>query len=281
MHDILHADETFDLNYSLEYHLSIQLGLDGFSFSILDTVQRKYVLLRHIPLAVKRTVFLPGRIREIYEAEEILSKHFKSVTIAYSDQRATLIPLPFSDSSSLKQIIELNQELDKHEEVASCLIKSFGQDITFAFPSEVRALFDAKYPEYRLLHSVYPLLSAAMQQKGKADNIVVINFCKHFFQLIILKKGICFFNSFYYKTENDFLFHTLNVCRQLNVDAEKDQLLLAGWVPGESDYVRQLKKYMLHVNFLKPDQEFHYSYTFDKTPAHYFAGLLNTYRCEL
>ncbi len=281
MHDILHADETFDLNYSLEYHLSIQLGLDGFSFSVLDTVQRKYVLLRHIPLVTKRTAFLTGRVREIFDAEEILNKPFKSISVVYHDQRATLVPSVFTDDSLLRSVVDLNQELDRHEAVAACSLTTFAQDVVFAYPEELRTLLDEKFSNYRFFHSTYSLLNAAVQQKGKSTNTVVINFSKYFFHLIVLKSNIRFFNSFYYKNEGDFLFHTLNVCKQLGIDAEKDELLLSGWVPIESDYIRQLKKYMMHVNFMKPDYELHYSYTFDKTPSHYFAGLLNAYRCEL
>jgi hypothetical protein len=281
MHEISYVDETFDLNFTLEYHLSIQAGLDGFSFCILDTVQKKYVMLRYIPLAVKRSQFLAGKIRAIYDAEEILNKNFKSVTISYCDQKATILPSSFSDHKHLKQIIELNQPVERNEETSVCTIKSLLQDIVFSYPQEMRVFFDSKYSEYRLFHSTYPLLNAAIHQKGKAEKTVVLNFSKKYFYIVFIEKNIRLFNSFYYKTETDFLYHTLNVCRNLNFDAEKDEVLIGGLVAGDSNYIRQLKKYLLHVNLLKPDQDFHYSYTFDKTPAHYFAELFNSYQCVL
>ncbi|MFP4019583.1 MAG: DUF3822 family protein, partial [Bacteroidales bacterium] len=50
MRDFSFADETLDLNRSSSYILSIQIYLNGFSFSILDTVRNKYSLLKHYDL---------------------------------------------------------------------------------------------------------------------------------------------------------------------------------------------------------------------------------------
>jgi len=281
MHEISYVDETFDLNFNLEYHLSIQVSLDGFSFCILDTVQKKYVLLRYIPLTVKRQQFLTEKVREIYESEEILNKNFKSVAIAYNSQKATVVPSDFADQGKSKSLFELNQETERNEEIGSSKIGIFNQEIYFSYPQELRSFFDSKYAEYRLFHNTYPLLNAAIQQKGKAQKTIVLHFSKKYFQIIEIGEDIRLFNSFFYKTETDFLYHTLHICKNIDFDAEKDELLVSGFVAGDSDYIRQLKKYLIHINILKPDQDFHYSYTFEKTPGHYFADLFNSYKCAL
>jgi hypothetical protein len=38
--DIVFIDETFDINQTKNYHISIQAGLNGYSFSVLDPVQK-------------------------------------------------------------------------------------------------------------------------------------------------------------------------------------------------------------------------------------------------
>ena len=281
MHEISYVDETFDLNFISEYHLSIQISLDGFSFCVLDTVQKKYVLLQHFPLAVKKACFLTGKIRDIYNKEEVLSKQFKSVFVGYNDQKITIVPAPFTEKKQLSDIISLNQPFEKNEEVISCRIKSFSQDLVFSFPQELRTFLDSKYPEYRFFHSAYPLLNAVVQQKGKALKTLVLHFSKKYFHIIFLEKDIRLFNSYFYKTETDFLYHVLNVCKNLGFDAEKDEVMIGGTVAGDSDYIRQLKKYLLHVRMLKPDQDFHYSYTFEKTAGHRFSALFNSYQCAL
>ena len=48
MHDLV-TEESFDLEKTYEYILSIQVSLDGFSFSILDITRKKYLALKSYP----------------------------------------------------------------------------------------------------------------------------------------------------------------------------------------------------------------------------------------
>jgi hypothetical protein len=66
----------------------------------------------------------------------------------------------------------------------------------------------------------------------------------------------------------------------LQIDPEHDELLIGGYVADDSSYIRQLKKYVSNVYFLKPSADFYYSNTFDKVQKHQFVSLLNTYPCE-
>lgn len=87
------------------------------------------------------------------------------------------------------------------------------------------------------------------------------------------------YNSFYFKNETDFLYYTLNICHTLHIDPESDEVLIGGYVADDSTYVRQLKKYISNVYFLKPPAGFLYSSTFDKVQKHQFVSLLNSYQC--
>jgi len=90
MHEITIVDETFDLRFASEYHLSIQVGLDGFSFCILDVRRKKYIALRHIPLLEGKLQFLTRKVETIFEQEEKLNTTYQSVSVDYSTNEATL-----------------------------------------------------------------------------------------------------------------------------------------------------------------------------------------------
>jgi len=47
MNDIRFLDEALDINKTITYHLSIQAGLDGFSFVIFDPSRNKFIALKH------------------------------------------------------------------------------------------------------------------------------------------------------------------------------------------------------------------------------------------
>ncbi len=56
--DIVFIDETFDINQTKNYNISIQAGLNGYSFSVIDPVRNKYILLKHIAFKGEMTTRL-------------------------------------------------------------------------------------------------------------------------------------------------------------------------------------------------------------------------------
>jgi len=87
------------------------------------------------------------------------------------------------------------------------------------------------------------------------------------------------YNSLYFKNESDFLYYTLNICHTLHLNPESDDILIGGYVVDDSNYVRQLKKYISNVYFLKPPADYHYGHVFDKVQKHQFVSLLNSHVC--
>jgi len=87
------------------------------------------------------------------------------------------------------------------------------------------------------------------------------------------------YNSFYFKNESDFLFYTLNICHNLHFSAERDEIIIGGFVADDSAYIRQLRKYISNIQFLKPLVGFNYGNIFDKVQKHQFVSLLNSHSC--
>ena len=79
MRDICFIDKTFDSTQTSNYHLSVQIGLDGLYFTILDLSKGKYILLNGHHFFLKRPRLLLKHVREVFEAEDILNQSFKSV----------------------------------------------------------------------------------------------------------------------------------------------------------------------------------------------------------
>jgi hypothetical protein len=118
MHELNVVDETFELKLAKEYHISIQVGLDGFSFCILDIRRDKYIVLRHIPLIVGKPNFLSRKIETIFDQEEILNAAYQSVSITYSTNKATLIPKELAEGNS-SMVTNFTHEISKNEEVGT------------------------------------------------------------------------------------------------------------------------------------------------------------------
>ena len=281
MPELNFADETFDLKSASDYHISIQVGLDGFSFCILDIIRKKYIVLRHIPLIVGKLQFLAKKIEAIFDQEEKLNAAYQSVSVNYSTNKATLLPKVYSDDRLFVKMAELTNDISKNEGIGMNDLPGFNQQVIFSYPKELMTLLNRKFTEFHFKHKSIPLLASAVDQRNEKKNTLLINFEKKYIRMIAIKDmQIALYNSFYFKNESDFLYYTLNICHTLQIDPELDELLIGGYVADDSSYIRQLKKYVSNVYFLQPSPDFFYSNTFDKVQKHQFVSLLNTYRCE-
>ena len=281
MPELNFADDTFDLKFASDYHISIQVGLDGFSFCILDIIRKKYIVLRHIPLIVGKLQFLAKKIEAIFDQEEKLNAAYQSVSVNYSTNKATLLPKVYSDDRLFVKMAELTNDISKNEGIGMNDLPGFNQQVIFSYPKELMNLLNRKFTEFHFKHKSIPLLASAVDQRNEKKNTLLINFEKKYIRMIAIKDmQIALYNSFYFKNESDFLYYTLNICHTLQIDPELDELLIGGYVADDSSYIRQLKKYVSNVYFLQPSPDFFYSNTFDKVQKHQFVSLLNTYRCE-
>ena len=280
MHDINIVDDSFDLKRTTEYHLSIQVGLDGFSFCILDVHRNKFIVFRHLPLMIGRPQFLPKKIETIFDEEEILNATYKSISVLYSTHKATLIPKAYSEPDYAAKVATITNEISRNEDVLTNDLPGFNYQLIYCYPKDMMALLNRKFTEFQFRHKSIPLLTSVLNQRDEKKHTLLINFEKKYIRMIALKGSqILLYNSFYFKNESDFLFYTLNICHNLHFSAERDEIIIGGFVADDSAYIRQLRKYISNIQFLKPLVGFNYGNIFDKVQKHQFVSLLNSHSC--
>ncbi len=280
MHELNFVDESFDLKLASEYHLSIQVGLDGFSFCVLDILRNKYIAFRHIPLIVGKPQFLSAKIETIFDQEENLNANYQSVTVNYATNQATLIPREYQNADYFHAIAALTNEINRNDEIQADPVPGFNYQLVYSYPKDLLTVLNRKYTDFKFRHKSIPFLASALNQRDEKKNTVLINFEKKYIRIIVINgMQISLYNSFYFKNELDFLYYTLNVCQSLQIDPELDEILISGYVADDSGYIRQLKKYHSDVKFLKPSTKFSYGNLFEKTQKHQFISLLNSYTC--
>ncbi|HET6559886.1 MAG TPA: DUF3822 family protein, partial [Prolixibacteraceae bacterium] len=240
----------------------------------------KYIVLQHIPLIIGKSQFLPKKMEAIFDTVEKLNATYQSVSVTYSTNKATLLPKSFPESDLFVKIASLTNDISKSEDVGASMLPGFNQQLIFSYPREMMILLNSKYTNFSFKHKSVPLMASLVEQRNEKRNTLLINFEKQYIRMIVLKgMQMELYNSFYFKNESDFLYYTLNICHTLQLDPQSDEILIGGYVADDSIYIRQLKRYISNVYFMKPPAGFYYSNTFDKVQKHQFVSLLNSYQC--
>ena len=280
LQEISWTDDSFDLKNAGDYHLSIQIGLDGFSYCILDTRINKYLAFQNIPLAVIKPQFLSRKTESVFDRDERLGALYKSVSVTFSTNKVSLLPREYIKESQVEKIASFVNEVTRIEEQHSDPLLDFGYLLVSSYPKELMGVLKQKFAEFTFMHKSVPLIQSVAAQRDEKKNTLLINFERKYVRMIAFKNGqISLYNSFYFKNEADFLYYTLNIWQNLLFDPQRDEVLVGGFVTDESGYLKQLRKYVSNIRFMKPAEGFNYGSLFNKIQKHQFISLLNTYSC--
>jgi len=283
MRDICLIDKTFDSTQTLLYHLSIQISLDGFYFTVLDVPKGKYVVLNGHHFFLKRPRLLLKHIREVIDSEEIFKHEFKSVEILYASNKFTLVPQAFYGRGSVDKYLWFNNIQEKGFIVEKNLFPKAECWCLFDIPQNLSEYLFARFPKSIVKHNLFPLVEGALKRnRAYSENQQVhLNFFRENFEIVVLKDSkLILCNIFYYKTDRDVLYHVLYTFEQLKLIAENTELIIHGQLPQVSPVYHLFKKFVKLTAFARLDTTYQYSYTFSQLPEHYFSSLLSVYKCE-
>ncbi|HKJ40858.1 MAG TPA: DUF3822 family protein [Sunxiuqinia sp.] len=272
MQHLLLVDETFDLNFTQEYYLSIQINLDGFSFCIRDRLQNKYIYLFHKEVAGKPE-FLVKKLSDMYAENEVLTADFKATSIlcAYPD-KTTLIPDGYFSDDHASENYELNRELKNGEIMHHQPVHSYNSVLQVAIPGRLKEFLQEKHPGIFIQNEFLSFLEHD-HPKPTNDPLMLVQLYKSQVTICVVDDTIRFFNSFYYQNENDLLFYLLNVTKATEVEDFK--LILNGVVNKRSAVYHRLRQYFKDVSIVERSSDVYYSYLFDQLPDARFVNLLN------
>jgi Protein of unknown function (DUF3822) len=275
-------DETFDVELASDYHLSIEIALSGFSYTLLDTKRNKYIGLESFQF--QKSFSEEARVAELSLLLKQISSFkfkFKSVSVSLFSLKFTLIPAALFDSNLTSKYLEFNTALQESDVVLADSIKNFETHCVYAVHKNLVELIQTHFPAAKFLHTLSSLLDVlSSSYKNVSGKNIVIHLQQGHFELIVLEdKKLLFANLFSYQSSEDFLYYTLFVCEQLKLNPENMDLLLLGEVEKNSAIYSILNKYVRNIRFGSRPDQFDYSYLFDQQPSHFYFNLYSQALC--
>lgn len=278
-------DEALDINKTKSYHLSIQISLNGFSFSILETSRNKYIAIKNYHnTSGEHDNTDTNWIKQILREDEFLNREYKSTAALYAHCGSTLIPDPLFKRDNLKDYFSFNHTLEESENILYNKIRRIDAWCVYTVPLDLTKLLEGQFPGIKIFHHSVPFIHTILQDKNINQELpcVFINLHGSFFDIAVTKKdSLSHYNCFPYKHVNDLLYFILHVFEQMKLPQETTKVFLSGKVTRQSSFYENLRRYVKNLEFTRRSPLFKYSYTFEKLPEQSFNNLLNLYHCVL
>lgn len=278
-------DEALNKADSEKYKLSIQLSLDGFSFCIFDENTNKFLSIESITIEnPNRVDIFCSLIKQFFSAHSWLNLKFKSTNIIYETQKSTLIPSPLFDEAEKNTYSDFNFTPEEDHCVYYDKMISLDAFNLYTVPVQLKNTLNELFQDHKLLsHSGSLIESLLILYKNlPVQKRVFVNVRNSYLDIVITEgKKLLYFNSFTYKTKEDFIYYVIFVLEQLDLNPEEIELLFSGFINKNAELFGIVYKYVRNIQFPKLTNSFRYSYIFNDIPSHYYFNLLNITLCEL
>lgn len=271
--DRLVKDRVFDLSDSVRCSLFVKLSPRAIQFCIHDPERDAIVVVGQYKLT--------DQISDVLDADDgLLRNEFRKGTIAVHGFQSMLIPESLAESAP------------------ACLSSNFGVEIetatTFAVP-ELEALVATAQPQSQL----DPWLELFPYLKG--ENSVALNLelmrRKHKFSKshavyvdvsddttdVYVWNGptLQLYNAYQTESNNDVLYHVVNVIQQLDVDLESTNINFSGQLTHADDLDNLLRKYLPKMTISPGLQHVKLALGLSKVRKQHYATLFNQVSCGL
>ncbi|MFW6257315.1 MAG: DUF3822 family protein [Prolixibacteraceae bacterium] len=248
------TDNSFDLNNTSAYNLSIQVSLDGFSFLILD--KNRLLAWKNTVAKISSEKFIARRLREWLDSEEVLQKKFNDVGVTYFSRKFTCIPEAFFEEDKKEKVCELLFPDLTGQNIVACRTDKSVDRLLCAIPDNLEKLLIKQFSNYLLAHPVQHLTAGLQQVKTASENQMAIWLgAKNLFVTIIKNEQVQLVNQFSFSNSNDVLYFVFSALKQIGISPHKTSLYLSGYPDGTKDLLIKMNKYFERIDFLKPNEE--------------------------
>lgn len=233
--------------------LSLRVRPDGFSFCTTDTLTDAIVSFDEVRF---------GDIGTGHNSEEHFSKafagrpelqqSFDQVVVAHENGLSTFVPKALFDEHYLGSYLQYNVKVFETDHVAFDELPNYEMNNVYLPFSGINDFLDKHFGnvEYRHLSSV--LVSKLLESsKNNEEKQVFAHFADNRFELVVAQnQKLLLFNSFDFRTKEDFIYYLLFAAEQLNLNPEFFKLQLLGDVSEASDCYQIAYKYVRNVSLL-------------------------------
>jgi len=285
-------DESFNIQETRNYGLSLIFGDTAFSYAILDFKRNKYLCIQQIKkndLSVSHGAqpvkpSFEDFLKSVFNAMPWLKNQYKSIRIAYEGKKSTLIPSPLFDVKEREHYLNFGYSFNQEETIFSDALTPLDIQHVYSVPPLVLNSLKTHYPSAGLVHFSSVLIESIwINYKNKINtNRVFLHIRDKMVDLMVFDgRQMSYFNSFAYQNRDDIVYYLIFVMEQLNHNPETIPLVLMGNIEKNSPLYELIFKYVRHVEFARRNDMFKYSHILNQIPSHFYFPLLNFQACGL
>ena len=220
--------------------LAIQVSLKGLSFAIFDTLLNKPLSVQKIEIG---NISITSRIEDLFATAfqkfPELQTSYDEIVIIHSNNLSTFVPTALFDEDYVGSYLQFNTKVFETDFFAFDELPTYEMNNVYIPYVNMNNYFIDQFGTFDYKHAntilVQKLLDAS---KNNDERKVFVHVSESHFEIVIIQnQKLQLYNSFDYKTPEDFLYYILFTAEQLHLNPEHFKLELLGKISeGDSLY---------------------------------------------
>lgn len=280
----------FNTDLAFQYHLSILLKQDGFSFLIKSSEADKLLAFQNIVIPAKENTnsgtLWRSNLSEYINAlqsNKFLRLPFASVVVSICSERNMLVPERYSNTENLGKFFSIMHQYSETDRIITDLTIENGPTCASLVPEELYAACRILWPDCKISTASSITINGILHLNPQLlKRQIFVQIWSGYIELIIIQgTKLLYANSFICKSTEDVIYYIVFVLEQLGFVPSDEELMLIGDFDQAGEVVKQMQQYFAKVSFAQAfENKFH---EFDETnagSAYRHFTLLNLALCE-
>ena len=244
MHDLFTV-ESFDLEKTYEYILSIQVSLNGFSFSVSSSDKNELVYYKNVPRKISNSALLKRHLNEWFQNEELVKKPFRKINIIVFSEIFSLIPEQYYNTSAKSLLPLILFDNKKKFEIAENSIHHIPAKLMFALPPGINKTFQNYFEEYEIIHPIKLVMNNLTE--STANSLVLLFDAQYFYAILYNQNRVMNINSFELAHVNDVVYFCLTMLNQSGISSKQTTLYISDIRNDSLEMKENLNKYFTEI----------------------------------
>jgi hypothetical protein len=239
-----------DKNYQ---KLVIQVSLNGLSYAIFDLLSKKVTNLNTITFGnLNKSARVEDLFETVFENHAILSQKYDSIEVIHSNNLSTFVPDALFDEEFLGSYLQYNTKVFETDFFTFDSLIPFQMHCIYIPYVNMNNYFIDKFGSFDYKHASGILVSKILSlSKNKEEKKMAVHVADNHFEIVIYQnQKLLFYNTFEYKTPEDFLYYILFTAEQLQLNPENFILEFLGNITEDDETYKLTYNYVRNVRFM-------------------------------
>ena len=236
--------------------LSIQVSLNGLSFATFNTLTNEVIKLEKVVLGkVNLTTKIEDLFAEAFQNYAELRSNYDEIIVIHANNLSTFVPVALFDKEYLGSYLQFNTKVFETDFFTYDELDNYEMNNVYIPYVNLNNYFIDQFGSFDYKHANTILVKKVLDISKNIEEIqCFVHVADTHFEIVITQnQKLLLYNSFEYKTAEDFIYYILFTAEQLHLNPEHFKLQLLGKIEETDTLYTLAYKYIRNTNLLEID----------------------------